>query len=939
MIQYHPGIYIHVPFCHSKCGYCDFYSITDLTFTDQFIEALVQEIKLTSEQLDSTKTFDTIYLGGGTPSLLSKNQLQKILESLSTHFVLKGDINITLEANPGTLDKQQLSDILNLGVNRISIGCQSFIDDELRLLNRIHTAKENLESFNLARSAGFKDISIDLIFALPGQTLDTWIYSLNKAIEINPEHISVYNLTYEKNTPFYNLKQTGHLKPKNEDDELLFYMTAIDKLQQNGYIQYEISNFALDPSLVSKHNIKYWNHTDYLGFGPSAHSFWQDRRWSNNASIDNYINHLKKGKFPNRFEEIIDKRTKEFEKIFLSLRTKAGLNIVDFNKYFKCSFLNKYKNEVDKLLMLHSVVFAQFANNLKLARGLEKSGQYEEALDIYTKIYTANRSNHQVINGISACLKGLRRYDDLIKFYSELLSANPHQYNYQVELGKAYYLNGNEEAAFENWKQVYINQPDNIMAYKLVALAYIDFRLLDQAVEVYQIIIKKFDNQNTLYRDIATIYRAQLDYANAVTNFLKYYKHFQKQSSYVRSQLIAMSKDDEAVQKIIIAIQNFMNDEFSDNMIQEFLATMYVKNKEYDKAFNIYRILDEHKNNPGSLLTYANLVEKNKVYNYAVLAYELIIKKYSSDRHIYQYQLDLARNRYYLAMEQVKRDKLKEAEDNIRKSITALDKISQVDQIIFQIRSMELKGDIYINYYEDLDQAINLYKQILNKNIHSDFVDNIRIKLGHAFVIKNNLKEAKNYYTAVRGKRYKNLSLYNLAELDYFTGQFSRAENRYQKLLSKLSAQDSLTNNILDRTMLLSQFASDSLALVDFTQAEFLERRLKKSESAEKFLEIFKKQNKLSFRSGINAAKLYMQLNKFIESEGLFLELIQKYPEQEGIDQVYFLLGNLFYQQKMYKKSLENFQEILLRFPSSFYLEEARGKARTLSGLIKDADA
>ena len=350
MKQNHPGIYIHIPFCHSKCGYCDFYSITDLKSVSSFIKAIVQEIKLSSVHLNTSGIFDTIYFGGGTPSLLSKNQLQIILKSLDTYFSLSKDINITLEANPGTLNIQQLKDIQALGLNRLSIGFQSFIDKELKLLNRIHTAADNFETFNISRSAGFEDISIDLIFALPNQTLDDWNYSLDKAIGLKPEHISVYNLTYEKGTPFFNLKQAGHLVPKNEDDELLFYTTAIDKLQQNGYIQYEVSNFALDLKLVSKHNIKYWNHTDYLGFGPSAHSFWQDKRCVNNASVNSYIKNLNDGKYPDRSEENIDEKTKEFEKIFLSLRTAAGLNITEFDNKFKCSFMNKYKDEVNELL-------------------------------------------------------------------------------------------------------------------------------------------------------------------------------------------------------------------------------------------------------------------------------------------------------------------------------------------------------------------------------------------------------------------------------------------------------------------------------------------------------------------------------------------------------------------------------------------------------------
>lgn len=591
------------------------------------------------------------------------------------------------------------------------------------------------------------------------------------------------------------------------------------------------------------------------------------------------------------------------------------------------------------ILTTYSIVLSQSDNNLNLARALEKSGRYEEALNIYNKIHASGRPNIQVINGISTCLKGLHRYDDLIKFYQDLIKNYPNQYNYRVELGKAYYLNGDEDEAFKNWKMTYENESDNPTAYRLVALALIDFRLLDEAVDVYQKMIEKFDNQYILYRDIANLYRAQLDYENAVTNFLRYYKYFKNQSSYVQSQLIAMSKDDEAVRKIIHAIHNFMNNEFSDNTIKEFLATMYVTNKEYNNAFLIYKAIQSNKKDPGSLLTYANLVEKNKVYEYAVLAYETIIENYSSDKRIDQYRLDLARNRYHLAIQQAQAGKLKEAEDNIHKSLAVLDELSNVEQIMFQIRSLELKGDIYSTYYQDLDQAIQIYKQILNRSNHSDIVDNIKIKLGHAFVIKNNLDEAKKYYTEVRGKKYRNLSLYNLAELEYFTGHFSVAKNKYQQLASSISARDSLTNNILDRIVLISQYAQDSLNLMKYAAAEFLERQTKKSEAAEKFLDIFKKQNKLSFKAGIIAATIYMQLDKYEESEVLFNRIIQNYSEKEDIDQVYFLLGELYFLQKKYKHSLENFRQILLRYPSSFYLEEARDKARILTELIKGNDA
>lgn len=594
-----------------------------------------------------------------------------------------------------------------------------------------------------------------------------------------------------------------------------------------------------------------------------------------------------------------------------------------------------------QILLIYSLLFiipisgiSQSDGELKLAKRLEKSGLYEEALKIYTQKYNIKKPKIQVINGMSTCLKGLRKYEDLIKFYQDLLQTYPHQFNYRVDLGKAFYLNGNEEEAFNNWRQVYENTPENPTAYRMVAMAYIEFRLLDEAVFIYQKVIARFDNQYSLYRDIANLHKAQLNYDGAVTNLLFYYKHFNKQSSYIRSQLIAMSKDEDAVQKIIIAIQQFIDKQFSDDTIKEFLAMMFVKNKQYAKAFDIYKNLQNYQKNPSSLVTYANLVEKNKVYGYAVLAYETLIESFKSDKRINQFKMDLARNQYKLAMLQLKQNQTSDAEENIQKSITNLDDLSKLNQVIFRIRSLELKGDIYKSYYQDLDQAVHIYKQILDVSKNSEIADHVKIKLGHAYLLKNNLLEARKYYGSVIGKKYKKNSEFNLAELDYYNGHFSDAKIRYQKLVSTMSPKDSLTNNILDRMIFITQYKSDSLALVEYSGAELLEKRLKKSEAAKKYLEIFKKQNKLSFIAGIKAGQLYRQLGKLTESGSLFNDLILKYPEENSIDLAYYYLGEVCFQQNKYQASLDNFQQILIKYPTSFYLDEARDKARILSDLL-----
>lgn len=349
--QHHrAGIYVHIPFCQSKCGYCDFYSVTDLRAISLFIPALSLEIEYVAQQLNKVPEFDTLYLGGGTPSLLNESEMDQLFRRLRDHFPLTADCEITLEANPGTLCKDKLHHFRELGINRLSLGIQSFNDQELQLLERIHSARQAEESIALARSAGFDNLSIDLIFALPGQKMQAWLQSLTKAIEYQPEHISAYNLIFEEGTPFYRARQNGQLRSQTEDQELLFYRKTIDMLLKHGYEQYEISNYARDPALRSRHNMKYWNHVPYLGFGPSAHSFWDGKRRSNVRSVVLYHQQLQAGQLPIAHEEVIDAGKEEFEKIFLSLRTNQGLNLLQFEKRFQKSFAITYRDQIDDLI-------------------------------------------------------------------------------------------------------------------------------------------------------------------------------------------------------------------------------------------------------------------------------------------------------------------------------------------------------------------------------------------------------------------------------------------------------------------------------------------------------------------------------------------------------------------------------------------------------------
>jgi oxygen-independent coproporphyrinogen-3 oxidase len=345
-----PGIYLHIPFCQSKCGYCDFYSIVDDSLINPFLNGLLEEIDRTSSSLGTRKTFDTIYFGGGTPSLLSIKAVSKILNALSTCFHLDENCEITLEANPGTIYLSKLKELSAIGINRLSIGVQSFIDEELRSLQRIHSAKQAVDAIETTRNAGINNINVDLIFTIPNQSLKKWYYSLNQALIFHPEHISVYNLTYEPETIFYKKFKNGQINPANQDEEIEYFNTTHMHLKKSGYLHYEVSNYAKSESFVSRHNYKYWDHTPYLGFGPSAHSFWENKRWANVRSLTEYMVCLRNHNLPQVDEELLDVDQLIFENIFLALRTYRGLRLAEFETRFGFNFINHYLSPIQKLI-------------------------------------------------------------------------------------------------------------------------------------------------------------------------------------------------------------------------------------------------------------------------------------------------------------------------------------------------------------------------------------------------------------------------------------------------------------------------------------------------------------------------------------------------------------------------------------------------------------
>ncbi len=342
------GLYIHVPFCEQKCGYCDFYSITTLELMDRYVEALLTEIRLRAPQFESM-TFHTIFFGGGTPSLLSEKQLERIWEALHRHFRILETGEFTLEANPGTVTAAKLKMLKTLGINRISFGAQSFNEAELRFLGRIHDAATIRSSVALARQAGFTNINLDLMTAFPGITPASFQHSLEAAVALQPEHISCYTLIFEPGTVFYKRMEAGELHPLTEDEEVAYYQQAEQFLRAHGYEQYEISNFARGSHYRCQHNLIYWHHHPYLGLGPSAHSFLPPRRWGNVRSVLQYVQQLQHETLPVAFEETLTTEQLMAEFIFLHLRLKEGVPLNTFQQRFGEALPRRYASTIERL--------------------------------------------------------------------------------------------------------------------------------------------------------------------------------------------------------------------------------------------------------------------------------------------------------------------------------------------------------------------------------------------------------------------------------------------------------------------------------------------------------------------------------------------------------------------------------------------------------------
>ncbi|WP_456442844.1 tetratricopeptide repeat protein [Caldithrix abyssi] len=579
---------------------------------------------------------------------------------------------------------------------------------------------------------------------------------------------------------------------------------------------------------------------------------------------------------------------------------------------------------------------AQTDSRLRMAMLFKNSGSYEEALELYLQIYKAGRTSNQVINDIQFCYEKLKRYEDLIAFLQNLIKKSPARLEYQVKLGKAYYLNDNRDQAFALWNDLLQAHGHNAYLYRLLGNVFIELRLYDKAIETYQLGIRKTKSLYSLYREIALLHRAQLDYGQAAVSYLKYLEHFPKQYSFVNGQIIAMSSDSSAVRQMIEAIEKYLKTRGDQAGVRQILADLYLRNGDFKHSFAIY--LDLHKKAPRTnyLLQFVHKASQNQAYEFAVKGLKLLMEQASQPGQKQQYAFQLARNYFAWAKKLSARQQEKQARQTIKLAMQVIDGLlHSKTKTSYRWNALELRGDIYFNYFQDIDQAIKDYQNYLQAPLNAQQLDRVRFKLAKSHLARGDIAAAERLLRQIRTKKLRSLVEYTQAELLFYVGRLTPAQKAFADLSVKLSPGDSLKNNVLQRLLLLNHIRQDSSTLAEMGRAEFLIAQKKLSQAANIFKELALKNGPLSPQCAERAVHLFIKLEKWEEAQSLIAHALQHSPDYVNMDRLLFTLGGIQERQKQPQKAFNTYRLIITRYPDSFFVEQARERARWLKEKLK----
>jgi tetratricopeptide (TPR) repeat protein len=567
---------------------------------------------------------------------------------------------------------------------------------------------------------------------------------------------------------------------------------------------------------------------------------------------------------------------------------------------------------------------------INLASRLVRAQEYERALAMFSRLYSEGYQSIEVTDGLIRCYYGLHQYDKAIHLLNKLIKQHPERYNYKIDLGRAFYMNNNKTEAMRIWQEVIESKPPDIMKYRFTASAMAQLHLFDEAIEVYKKAIESFKNQEIMYRDIAVLYRGQLDYKNAAYYFLKYYEYNPKRFNDIYTQILYMVNDKDALPQITAEIEKYL-DNNEDVKISELLGGLYLRQNDLRQAYTIYDNLYKEDKNINHLLNFSREAELKGEYQYAVNAYQQILYANLPERTELDVKLNLAKCYYHLAK--------KGYDDDIyiKKSVDLLQNLCAVQEYkSLRINAIEFYAEVFLQYYNDIDGAIHQYNTILQIEQNRAVQERIFLKLANAYFLKNDLDRALIYYSKITSGRNIAYVLYKKGNIQYYRGYFKRAKDLYNQALGKAGSLDSIANNILQQIMLIDQFSQDSTVLAEFSNAERLQYQGRKSQAAAKYYDLFKLNKDISKTAGLRSAHILKNLAKYEDAVKILNEFLQIYPNDYGSDEALFLLGQCQNKLRNYDQALDAYKRIMIDFPNSFYIDRSRENARMITELINN---
>jgi len=604
-----------------------------------------------------------------------------------------------------------------------------------------------------------------------------------------------------------------------------------------------------------------------------------------------------------------------------------------------------YRNLLISISVLFLLIFvcgipAAYAQQtdpqVRLAQVLENNQQYESALELYRNLYQKYPSSIEIISGIKRCSLALQQYADLISFYESLIkntSANP---VWNIDLAEVYYLDKQQQKAMALWWQEIKRDPKNIAIYRLVASAMIDQGLYDEAIRVYREALQQVEGQSNLYLDIGNLYKQRLDYSQAAEQYLNYYLDNPKQKSYLQRQILSLSDEPSQTSAVVQVLEKYIAANPQQTDIREILAGLYLKEKDYDHALDIYKNL-EHKQTQGKyLLDFATSTYANRAYSYAITAYRLIHTLYPDSPFTNQIYFELGRTHYAQATTYQGNSDFKNATSEMALAVSIFDSLAiQPAKSNYNAQSLIYLGDIFYSFYFDLDKAITYYENYIQTQPRSESREQVLLKLGDVLLAKNEIDRARQTYQQVGSSEYQPLAKFKLSETDYYQGKIKEALTTLTGLQSTVPTNNTLLNDVLSRLMFLQTYARDSLALVTYAHSELLIFQHRLSEAAESLSKLALANKAISTLAGRTSARVLFRLDNISTARELLTKLLSMYADDPYQDETILLLAQAEEKLHHYQQALVTYQQLLITFPNSLYAQQARENARRIQEQLK----